>query len=91
MLNPCAAVSILNLLPNAVDVVVAKLASSPRACANSFKVLRVSGAESTTFATAVLTYVSVANPVNDEAVIYPAPLVNCVLLVGIVGLFKRSL
>jgi len=38
--------SILNLLPKAVEVVVAKFASSPNAAANSFKVLRAEGEES---------------------------------------------
>src|SRR5210317_785412 len=68
LVRPCAAVSTLNLLPSAVEVVVAKLASSPRAAANSFRVLRVSGAESTVLAICVSTYDSEARPVNEEAV-----------------------
>jgi len=53
--NPCAAVSTLNLFPNAVEVVVEKLASSPNAAANSFNVSKAAGAESTTAATLVST------------------------------------
>ena len=40
--------------------VVEKLASSPRAAASSFKVSRAAGAESTRFASAVVTYAVVA-------------------------------
>src|SRR6056300_355900 len=79
--NPCALVSTLNLLPSAVEVVVAKLASSPKAAASSFSVFRASGAVSTMPATSESTY---------EVVAYPAPLVNSVLLVGMVGLLVRS-
>ena len=41
--------------PNAVDTVVEKLASLPRAAASSFNVSRVAGALATRLATAVLT------------------------------------
>ena len=44
--NPWEAVSVLTRLPRAVEVVVAKFASSPKAAANSFRVFSVSGAES---------------------------------------------
>ena len=37
-LRPCDAVSTLTRLPSAVDVVVAKFGSSPRAAASSFNV-----------------------------------------------------
>ena len=40
--------------------VVEKLASSPKAAANSFKVFNVEGAESDKFASAVVTYAVVA-------------------------------
>jgi hypothetical protein len=43
------------LVPIEVDTVVAKLASSPRAAANSLRVSRAAGAESITAATAVST------------------------------------
>ena len=54
--NPWLLTSILNLLPNAVEVVVAKLASSPNAAASSFNVFKALGAESTTPATSASTY-----------------------------------
>ena len=54
--NPCEAVSTLNLFPNEVDVVVAKLASSPKAAANSSNVFKAAGAELTIPATSASTY-----------------------------------
>ena len=54
--NPWLLASTLNLLPNAVEVVVAKFESSPRAAASSFNVFKALGAESTTPATSASTY-----------------------------------
>ena len=53
------------LFPIAVEIVVAKLGSSPNAAASSFKVFNAAGAVSTRFATALLTYTSVAYPARD--------------------------
>ena len=45
-----------NFSPNEVEIVVAKLASSPKAAANSFNVFKVLGAESTNPDTSASTY-----------------------------------
>jgi hypothetical protein len=47
--------ALATLVPIDVDTVVAKLASSPRAAANSLRVSRAAGAESITAATVVST------------------------------------
>jgi hypothetical protein len=69
------------LSPIAVAVVVAKLASSPRARASSSSVFKVAGAESTRFATAVPTKAVVAMAVE----LFPAVCVVAIVPVGRVG------
>ena len=54
--KPCEAVSTRRRFPNAVEVVVLKLASSPKAAANSLSVFNAAGAVSTTPATCASTY-----------------------------------
>lgn len=59
---PAIVVAESALFPSCPAIVVAKLGSSPRAVASSFKVLSVSGAELTKSDTLLSTYPSVANP-----------------------------
>ena len=70
----------VSTFPKRVEIVVEKLASSPRAAANSFNVSNASGALSTKFATAVLT----------NAVVAICLLLVSLLAVGAVGVPLKS-